>query len=310
MAEGITFAFDWEVSLMVWLQQALGSAGAAIMSVITLFGEEMIMVAVLGYLYWCFDKEFGKFIGINLVTGLVLNPMLKNIALRRRPYMDWAQIKCLKPVHADADIMDIAAQGYSFPSGHSMNAAIVYGSFPRYKKGVMWLRVIGIALPALVGISRFCLGVHYPTDVLVGWACGAVVVFLVPVLARKVKRGVLCTVIFVVSLAGIFYCRTSDYYTSLGIMAGFFLSLPFEERFVKFENTTVWWKVIVRLMGGVAVYFGVNTLLKLPFSDAFLDSATMAAFLVRAVRYTVVTFAAIGVYPMVFRLIDGKAGKA
>ena len=130
---------------------------------------------------------------------------------------------------------------------------------------------------------------------------------VMPVLTKKVKRGVLCAAVFALSLAGVFYCKTSDYFTSLGIMAGFFLAVPFEERFVKFENTTVWWRVILRLAGGFAVYFGVNTLLKLPFSKEFLDSATSAAFLVRAARYTVVTFTAIGVYPMAFKLMDKKA---
>ncbi|MEQ8662845.1 MAG: phosphatase PAP2 family protein [Gammaproteobacteria bacterium] len=69
----------------------------------------------------------------------------------------------------------------SFPSGHSMMAALVYLTL-----GVLLARlqprrqlkayVIGLAvLTALaVGISRVYLGVHWPTDVVAGWVAGAV----------------------------------------------------------------------------------------------------------------------------------------
>lgn len=69
----------------------------------------------------------------------------------------------------------------SFPSGHSMMAAVVYLTL-----GVLLARVhdrplikgyfIGLALliTAGVGLSRVYLGVHWPTDVLAGWAAGAV----------------------------------------------------------------------------------------------------------------------------------------
>ena len=94
METGITFFFDWEVRLIEWIQSWLGSAGTAIASFITLFGEEFMLVAILGFIYWCYDKEFGKFVGFNVFVGLVWNPMLKNIVLRRRPYFDNPGIKC------------------------------------------------------------------------------------------------------------------------------------------------------------------------------------------------------------------------
>ena len=101
---GSTFFFDWEVALMVWLQARLGAAGAAVASVFSMFGEELACVAVLGFLYWCYDKKFGKFVGLNVLTALVLNPMVKNVFIRRRPYFDHPEIQCLKPVDKSADI--------------------------------------------------------------------------------------------------------------------------------------------------------------------------------------------------------------
>ena len=85
---GHTFYFEWEVQLMVWLQSVLGSAADIVGSFFTLFGEELLLVAFLGFLYWCLDKELGKRVGLMVIIGIVWNPFVKNIFLRRRPYFD------------------------------------------------------------------------------------------------------------------------------------------------------------------------------------------------------------------------------
>ena len=303
---GSTFFFDWEVALMVWLQARLGAVGTALASVFSMFGEPLACVAVLGFLYWCYDKKFGKYVGLNVLTALVLNPMVKNIFIRRRPYFDHPEIQCLKPVDKSADIYDIAAQGYSFPSGHSTNAVTVYSSLPQYKRNKA-LSVIGVLLPLLVGVSRVCVGAHYPTDVLCGWLLGLAVILVVPVLYRKIKnRLVFYALLLVVTLPGFFYCQSSDYFTGIGMLVGFIAATEFEERFVNFENTRKPLWCVLRIVGGVAIFFGLNTVLKLPFSKEFLDAGTMAAHLVRTLRYAAVLFVDIAIYPMLFKLVEKK----
>ena len=76
---GNTFFFDWEVSLIIWLQAHMGSFGTSLASFLSAFGEELACVAVIGFLYWCYDKRFGRFVGINVLVGLVANPMIKNV---------------------------------------------------------------------------------------------------------------------------------------------------------------------------------------------------------------------------------------
>ena len=73
---------------------------------------------------------------------------------------------------------------------------------------------------------------------------------------------------------------------------------------IKFENTRNILRCILRLVLGVGVYFGLSTLTKLPFNKDFLNAATMASYAVRAVRYCVIIFVTIGVYPLLFRLGD------
>ena len=57
---GNTFYFDWEIALIEWLQSTLGSFGENVSTVLAHFGEEMILVALIGFTYWCLDKKFGR----------------------------------------------------------------------------------------------------------------------------------------------------------------------------------------------------------------------------------------------------------
>lgn len=68
----------------------------------------------------------------------------------------------------------------SFPSGHAANSAIVYLTiatllFPVVREAPMraFLLAAALALTGMIGVSRVYLGVHWPSDVLAGWAFGA-----------------------------------------------------------------------------------------------------------------------------------------
>lgn len=85
------------------------------------------------------------------------------VARARPPVADWL----------------LSASGYSFPSGHTANATAAAGLLAvlvAVLAGPGWRRRAGYAGAALfasaVGISRVYLGVHWPSDVLAGWALG------------------------------------------------------------------------------------------------------------------------------------------
>ena len=305
---GSIFYFEWEMQLMEWLQSHIGSTGFGfwILSNLSAFGEELLMVAIMGFLYWGLNKEFGKYIGLNVLMVNVWNPMIKNIFLRLRPYfVPGYNIKPLRPVDSSADVMDVAAQGYSFPSGHSANAVTIYGSLAAHEKKRGWLWALAVILPLLVGFSRVFVGVHYPTDVLCGFVLGALVVLLIPLLRKAIKnRWLFYGVLLVLSLPGFFYCRTNDYFSSFGMLVGFLVAEPFEERFVNFKNTKNIIRCILRTAGGGLIYFGLNTLLKMPFPSEILDAGNFLAHLIRTCRYAIVIFVVIGVYPLLFKATD------
>lgn len=294
----------WEVTLMEWLQANIPLPLIGVISQLSAFGEEFMLVAVMGFVYWCYDKEFGRKLGLLVCCSIIFNPMIKNIFFRLRPYMEHSSIKCLRPVEPNADLMDIDAQGYSFPSGHSTNAGTAYPGLVVFGKSNSKIRWgIAIAIMLVVGFSRVVVGCHYPTDVMCGWALGLILVFIVSFLYKKIKnRNVIFAIIAAVGVIGMFYCKTSDYFASYGMLIGLWLSIPFEKKFVNFEPTRNLISIALRLALGATVFFALDEILKIPFSREFLSSGTFASHLLRSVRYMTAIFVSLGVYPMLFKL--------
>lgn len=94
----------------------------------------------------------------------------------------------------------VNATGYSFPSGHAMISVSLYGllaylvwrNYPRWSTRLLSLALCILIL--LIGLSRVYLGVHYPSDVLAGFAAGAfwltICIFTSKSLAKlKAKKG-------------------------------------------------------------------------------------------------------------------------
>jgi len=69
--------------------------------------------------------------------------------------------------------------GFSFPSGHSLIAMVVYGLLGffvlhlfRNHIARLIVRIVTVLLVFSIGVSRVYVGVHFPTDVLAGWTAG------------------------------------------------------------------------------------------------------------------------------------------
>jgi len=85
--------------------------------------------------------------------------------------------------------------GYSFPSGHALAACAFYGVLAAFaaarteSPARRWTyRVAAGLLIALIGVSRIYLGMHYPSDVLGGYAAAMVWVFTVASARRWMRR--------------------------------------------------------------------------------------------------------------------------
>ena len=301
---GNIFYFQWEVDLITWLQKALGTVGTAAAKVASFIGGETFTLLLLIVMLFCSRKEAGTRVARTVLTASMMFPMIKNIALRVRPYMAHEEIDVLQVVEADADPADIIQQGFSFPSGHSATAVSLYGSIGReLKKKWMWTLVVLLAL--LIGVSRFIVGVHYPTDVLAGWAVGFAAIGVNILLEKFVrKEWTRYAILLAVSLPGIFWCTSRDYFTALGLLIAATVAFPYEEKYIRFRDTRNPAAMILRCVGAFAIYFALNTLLKMPFSKEFLDNGTLGANLIRTARYAVILFVVLAVYPRVFPVFE------
>ncbi|MEG1707006.1 MAG: phosphatase PAP2 family protein, partial [Clostridia bacterium] len=260
-AIGHTWYLPFEIDFILWLQSGVGTGFGdfltKVMNVISMFGEEYILVAILGLLFWGLDKHIGENVGFTILTANIFNPLIKNIFCRTRPFdVVGSGVENLRDV-----------DGYSFPSGHSTAAGALYPSLAiNYKeKKWKWLVAIAIAVPLLVAFSRMYLGAHFLSDVVVGLALGVGTIFLLQLMHKLISnKYVVYLIVLIVSSVGMFYCTTTDYYTSYGMILGFVCAIAFEQKVCKFENTKVWWRVILRVIIGAAIFLGLNELIKLP----------------------------------------------
>jgi undecaprenyl-diphosphatase len=125
----------------------------------------IVTLAVMGYLFLARRPRVAWMLTGAVLGGVTLNSILKFAFARPRP--DFI-------IHAEWVFTS------SFPSGHATLSAITYSTI-----GVLLaqihssrrLRVYLISMTALlillIGVSRICLGAHYPTDVVGGWCIGA-----------------------------------------------------------------------------------------------------------------------------------------
>jgi membrane-associated phospholipid phosphatase len=78
---------------------------------------------------------------------------------------------------------------HSFPSGHSVTAAVFFGVLIYYARRGEW-RLLFLLLALLAGLSRVALGVHWPVDVAAGLAGGLLAAWLGAALARRLSWGI------------------------------------------------------------------------------------------------------------------------
>ncbi|MDQ5845566.1 MAG: phosphatase PAP2 family protein [Acidobacteriota bacterium] len=151
-----------DAQLSGWLHAHSTPLLTTLFARVTLLGSTLLagMIAGLVALYMLRRRQLYWFCAfvLSVYGGMILNRLLKYAFQRARPRFD-------DPV--------FSFTGYSFPSGHTMTATVVYGAiavvvFTRNKNRAFRMVVIACAalLIGLVGFSRIYLGAHYLSDVL------------------------------------------------------------------------------------------------------------------------------------------------
>jgi undecaprenyl-diphosphatase len=94
------------------------------------------------------------------ILGVLIYKLLKQTLVRERPFI----------THSGISLHGAPLDRYSFPSGHTLHAVAFTWQAVAHFPGLAWVLV---PFTTLVAASRVVLGLHYPTDVLVGAALGA-----------------------------------------------------------------------------------------------------------------------------------------
>ncbi|MGE6376145.1 phosphatase PAP2 family protein [Peribacillus muralis] len=156
-SEVISVVQGWESPILTGIMKFftyIGSTGSII--ILSLF--------ILIFLYKVLKHRVELVLFIAVMAGSpLLNAVVKLCFQRTRP-----------DLHRLIEI-----GGYSFPSGHAMNAMSLYGILTfllwrhiKVKWGRMLLIVMSTLMIFTIGISRIYLGVHYPSDIIAGYLAG------------------------------------------------------------------------------------------------------------------------------------------
>jgi undecaprenyl-diphosphatase len=172
--EGDTHAFD--TSILMALREpgdAENPIGpdwlADVMADVTALGGNavltLLVVGVVVYLLSVGKRGTALLVGGAVGSGAILSTFLKLGFDRPRP-----------------DLVAHLSHAYSssFPSGHAMLSAVTYLTLGvllarahERRRTKIIVMTYGVTLTVLIGLSRIYLGVHWPTDVMAGWALGA-----------------------------------------------------------------------------------------------------------------------------------------
>ncbi len=283
----------------------------------TCFSEEIVLITLIVFVYWCFNKKIGEGLLLTIYFSNAVNGIIKDAVARPRPFKNPSFENHINLERGDG-LVDRTHLGesYSFPSGHSQNAgsfwpACYLGYKEEYKKTPLYLKILPFVIIPLVVISRVYLGVHYATDTFIGAILGILCAFLMMKLYYKFyhKKNILFISVYLVSLIALFFDPTSDTMKIMGMGFGGILGFILENKYINFSTDTPWKKKIVRLIIGVTTLLLVRSAFKL-----ILPSMTEGALFYTTndtlykwggfIRYMIMGFYGTFIYPAIFKKLN------
>jgi len=201
---------DWGINLIAWLQASFPWLRSP-MQFFSFLGSEESFLLLLPFLYWCVDARLGARVGAILCISSNVNDFFKLAFHTPRPYWVSTKVQAMS-----------SETSYGLPSGHAQNTLSIWGLIGA--AGRSWLRWAIAILIFLIGLSRIFLAVHFPTDVLLGWLIGGLVLWAFlrweasvlawvnrRALAEKIGLALAASILLIViPLAGLTFAPPSD----------------------------------------------------------------------------------------------------
>ncbi|MFD3326385.1 phosphatase PAP2 family protein [Streptomyces sp. NPDC058701] len=180
-----------DVSLLYQINSLARQAPGWCDRAVSLAGEYGIPLALVLLVLWCWRgarrqdeataaESLAALVWAPLAAGLALlvNAPLREFVGRPRPFRQHEGLQVLDPGPGTGLAPGLARTDFSFVSDHATLAmALGVGLFVAHRR----IGLVGIGLALVEGFCRVYTGVHYPTDVIGGFALGtAVVLVLAP----------------------------------------------------------------------------------------------------------------------------------
>lgn len=266
---------------------------------ITFLGEETLIILIVAIIYFAFSKKEAKRLFFIVVTSTAVNTIAKNLIKRPRPFAN-GEITAIRQE---------TATGYSFPSGHTQNISTLATYFSQRIRKI-WFIIIASIVVLLVGFSRMYLGVHYPSDVIVGLLLGVGVTIGFSFLYDKVKNQNLLMLIILLALVPFFVAfmfakdeetlsLSANFYKMFGMFSGLLVGSIFEENIVKYDISGPIWKKLLRVVIAIGLVFIVKEGFKLTYKNAGME----VKLIMDSIRYFLMLFVGLGACPLLFKKI-------
>ena len=140
--------------------QGLGTWLVIPMKFFSFLGNEGFFLFFMPAIYWCLSPALGLRLAVALLLSSSINLSLKYTFHLPRPY--WL----------DSRVLALSAETtFGMPSNHAQNAAVIWGFLAINAHKKLW-KVIAALTIFFIGLSRLYLGVHFLSDVVVGWLLG------------------------------------------------------------------------------------------------------------------------------------------
>jgi membrane-associated phospholipid phosphatase len=172
-----------------WFHAHLTSTFVSVLRAFTEFGSGewigVIMFALVLFFVW--KRWWPSLVTLVVAVpgGMLMNELVKQLVHRHRPFVDGPFVDW---------------SGYSFASGHTIGATLLYGQLLLFVLPVLKARhwrllciSSAISLVLLVGFSRIALGAHFLTDVLAAIIFGVLWLAFCLVAGKPMRRSVVLT---------------------------------------------------------------------------------------------------------------------
>ena len=244
-------------------------------SVLTYLGDEKLFVVIALIIFWCFSKRGGLYMITVGFGASSIGQALKMVSRIPRPWvLDETMEARVVPSARESNLLGEGADGWSFPSGHTLISVGTYGGMAAWfkQKGI---RILGIVLAVLIPFSRMYLGVHTPLDIVLGTLLAlALVLLLRPVFrttgAKAVRAVLIGNIILSIAVLVWMYGAlpglglqggdlelyahgVKNLWQLVGATIAVEIAFEVDERRLHFDTRAVWWAQLLKIGGGCII---------------------------------------------------------